>query len=339
MGAPPGQPAINFSGGVDLLAGLRDGPWLDAQVFPPLAYAVPGVIPEGSTLLVGPPKAGKSLFDLGVGLSVASGGRALSSIPVEERPVLYLALEDGHRRMQERCRSLLRGEPIPKGFHYLLAVAPGLVLDTIAAWLDEYGDDGPLVMLDTLGKVMPTAAMGETTYQRDYRIGSELKALADEHGGTSLLVNHHDRKAASDDFVDAVSGTHGLAGAADTIVVLARPRGEPAGVLKVTGRDVDEAEYAVVLTRHGWMLDGATLEEAARNAAQAKATAGVGDRMAEIIALVGQHPEGIGPTAIGLLLGLDPSTAGKYLARAYDGDRIGKTGRGLYTPVQSVQSV
>src|SRR5215217_8036733 len=45
---------------VDLLAGLRDGAWLDAQYFPPLAYAVPGLIPEGSVLLVGPPKIGKS---------------------------------------------------------------------------------------------------------------------------------------------------------------------------------------------------------------------------------------------------------------------------------------
>jgi hypothetical protein len=305
-----------------------------------LSFAVTGIIPEGSTLLVGPPKAGKSLFDLGVGLAVASGGRALSSIPVEERPVLYLALEDGDRRMQERCRSLLRGDPIPSGFHYLLTVAPGLVLDTIGAWLDEYGHHGPLVMLDTLGKVMPTAALGETTYQRDYRIGSELKALADEHTGTSLLVNHHDRKAASDDFVDAVSGTHGLAGAADTIVVLARPRGEPAGVLKVTGRDVDEAEYSVVLTRSGWTLDGATLEEAAYNAEQAKATAGVGERMTDVIEFVGSCPNGAQAQDVAVALGIDGDTAGRYLRRAAEKDRLRKIGRGVYTlPVPPVRSV
>ena len=43
-----------------LLAGVRDGAWLDVQDFPPLRWAVPGLIPEGLTLLVGPPKAGKS---------------------------------------------------------------------------------------------------------------------------------------------------------------------------------------------------------------------------------------------------------------------------------------
>jgi hypothetical protein len=43
-----------------LLMAIRTGAWLDEQTFPPLRYAVPGLIPEGFTLLIGPPKAGKS---------------------------------------------------------------------------------------------------------------------------------------------------------------------------------------------------------------------------------------------------------------------------------------
>ena len=35
----------------------------------------------------------------GVALGVAAGGYALGAIPVEQRPVLVLALEDGHRRL------------------------------------------------------------------------------------------------------------------------------------------------------------------------------------------------------------------------------------------------
>jgi DNA-binding CsgD family transcriptional regulator len=323
----------------DLLAGLRDGAWLDAQEFPPLSWAVEGLLPEGFTLLAGPPKAGKSLFDLGVGLAVASGGRALSSIKVTERPVLYLALEDGHRRMQDRCRYLLRGEPIPKGFQYLLTVRPGWVLDTIDAWLTRHGQYAPLVMLDTLGKVMPAAAQGETTYQRDYRIGSALKQRADAYEGTSILTNHHDRKAVSDDFVDAVSGTHGLAGAADTIVVLARPRGELAGVLKITGRDVNEGEYRAVLSKRGWVLDGADLEEAAHNAAQARVTASLGDRSTEIVRHIAEHPEGASPQQIAQALGMTDNAVSTYLRRLLDADRIAHPSRGVYLPVTGVGSV
>jgi RecA-family ATPase len=204
-----------------LLVGLRTGAWLDAQQFPPLEYHVDRLIPEGFSLMVGAPKIGKSWFALDILVAIAAGGYALGQIPVEQRPVLYLGLEDGDRRLQDRCRTLLDDAPIPPSFHYMTKIIPGQVLDTIEEWLREYGrGSNPLIVVDTLGKVMPPALLGESTYQRDYRIGSALKRLVDSRPGSALLVNHHDRKASSDDFVDAVSGTHGLAGAADTVMVL-----------------------------------------------------------------------------------------------------------------------
>lgn len=71
---------------------------------------------------------------------------------------------------------------------------------------------------------MPSAGAGETTYERDYRIVGGLKMLADAHPGSSIIVVHHTRKASGSDFVDAVSGTQGIAGAADTILLLQRDR-------------------------------------------------------------------------------------------------------------------
>ena len=113
--------------------------------------------------------------------------------------------------------------------------------------------------------------------QRDYRIGSALKTISDEHQGVTLLTNHHDRKAQADDFVDSVSGSHGLAGAADALIVIARPRSERAGELKLTGRDIPEAEYAVIFDGVDWAIDGADLGEAARKAAQIRLTANLGE--------------------------------------------------------------
>jgi AAA domain len=323
----------------DLLAGLRNGTWLDGQDFPPLRYAVPGVIPEGLTLDVGAPKIGKSWLVLGCGLAKASGGVALSAIPVDAAPVLYLALEDGDRRMQDRCRILLEGEPIPAAFDYLTRVEPGRVIDTIAAWLARHPGAAPFVILDTLGKVMPPAVAGESVYQRDYRIASELKRLADTEPGSAVLVNHHDRKAGADDFIDSVSGTHGLAGAADTTIVLIRGRNESGGLIKITGRDVPEGEYAVRFANGStWQLDGHDLDDAARTARTRAATAGLGDRSADILAYVAEQTDPVTPAAVSAALAIDNDDAGKYLRRLSDSHRITKVGRGLYTPVRSVRT-
>lgn len=73
------------------------------------------------------------------------------------------------------------------------------------------------------------------------------------------MLVHHVRKAGAEDFLEAVSGTNGLAGAADATLVLRRPRGEADGMLSVTGRDVDESEYALRFTADNgsWtLLDG-----------------------------------------------------------------------------------
>jgi hypothetical protein len=326
-----------------LLATLRDGAWLDAQEFPPLAYAVPGLIPEGSVLLVGAPKIGKSWLVLAIALAAAEGGRALG-LEIPKRPVLYLALEDGDRRLQDRCRRLLAGDPIPPEFQYLTMIEPVRIGDTIAAWIHWHREPPPLVILDTLGKVLPPALNNETTYQRDYRVGTALKRIVDTYPGATLLTNHHDRKANADDFVDAVSGTHGLAGAADTIIVLARDRQESAGLVKVTGRDVAEGEYAVTFKDGAvWELEGHDLEVAREKAqkirATTRATAAAGDRMLDVVLYAYEHPQGVRRDDVAKALKLEPQVAGVYLARASKAGRLQRAERGLYTPVTSVTSL
>jgi len=245
-------------------------------------------------------------------------------------------LEDGDRRLQDRCRKLLGGHPIPREFEYLLRLEQGRVVDTITAWLDRQHDVPPLVILDTLGRVMPPALPGESSYQRDYRIGTTLKRIADEHVGMCLLTNHHDRKAAAEDWVDSVSGTHGLAGAADTVIVLTRSRHATTGLLKVTGRDVAEGEYALtVADGFAWDLDGADLEEAAARARQLRLSGGVGDRSAEIIAFVANNPPRVTAAQVEEKFGKD---ARQNLKRLADSGRLRRLSRGLYTSVTSVTS-
>lgn len=316
----------------DLLLRIRDGAWLDEQSYSPLAWAVPGIIPEGFGLFTGPPKAGKSWAALGVALAVASGGAAFGRIPVgPARPVLLLALEDGERRLQERSRHLLCGEPIPKGFQFVVTSTPAEVLELVTGWLAVVGHSRPLVVLDTLGRVLPAALPGEGAYQRDYRVGARLKGLVDEHPGACLLAVHHVRKASTieGDWMDSTSGTNGLNGAADFTVNLARPRGETSGILRVTGRDVPDGEYAVTNVSGSWTLDGRSLDEAAKVAAQAKVTAGLGDRSAEILAFVARADEPV--AAADVEAALNMSDARRYLARLVEAGRLHRAARGRYT--------
>jgi hypothetical protein len=324
----------------DLLGRIRSGAWLDAQTFPPLSWAVPGIIPEGFGLFTGPPKAGKSWATLGIALAVASGEAALGKVPVgPARPVLLLALEDGDRRLQDRCRRLLGADPIPDLLDYATKATPADIIPLISAWLGVHVGRRPLVVLDTLGKVSPPALPGESAYARDYRIGGALKALTDAHVGAALVVVHHTRKAGSDDWMDSTSGTNGLNGAADFTLSLSRTRNESGGVLRVTGRDVPEGEYAVTVSDGAWALDGSSLADAARAAQQAKAVEGLGDTSAQVIAHVADRVAGTRAREVAEALGISEKVAGTYLGRASDAGRIARLGRGLYGPVGSVGSV
>lgn len=310
--------------------------WLTAQRFQPVEYVVPGVIPEGLTILVAPPKVGKSWMVLGIAQAAASGGKAFGAIQVKQRPVLYLALEDGPRRLQSRLNTIGVTEGI-QDLMFLTRLGASVV-STITAFLDRHGHNKPLIILDTLGKVRGTYG-GNDAYGNDYSQMSALKGLVDDVPGSSLLVVHHTNKGEKSDFLDSVSGTQGLAGAADSILAIKRERNTNDSVLHVTSRDAAEGEYALTLTDGVWSMDGTTLQEAAQAVATREATAGVGDDMSEVVSMINKYPEGMSPKNLATVLHWEESKVRTYLRRATESGRILNPKRGLYTPVTSVTTV
>ena len=296
----------------------RDGAWLDEQAFDPLEYAVEGIVPEGLGLLVGPPKKGKSWLVGNIGLAVAAGGLALGAIDVVQRPVLYLALEDGDRRLQSRFRRLLGpGMPIPPGISRITEATPAEAMVVIAEFLDRHAEHKPLVILDTLGKVKRHKRAGEDSYLVDYEVGSTLKKLTDAVPGSTLLVVHHTRKAEAADFVDTVSGTQGIAGSVDFVLVLTRKRHENNAILSVTGRDIVEAEYALLAVDGVlWRLDGDDLAAARETVEQRRANNTLGDRSMDVYAAVLAAGEPVSAVTIANQMdGVDNETVGQYLRR------------------------
>ena len=271
-GVPAERPGLHVVGpddAADVLSAAPKQParirtsWTAADImameFAPPKWAVPGVLSEGVNLLCGPPKVGKSWMSLALGLDVAMGGKAFGAIQVDAGPVLYLALEDTARRLQNRLRKVLGVRAAPAGLT-LATECPPLPQggdQAIAAWLDR-NRNARMVIIDVFAKLRGNSAPGASAYDADYAAVGRAKRVADDYGVAFVLV-HHVRKAGSDDFLTEVSGTNGLAGAADATLVLKRARNQGDGVLHVTGRDVDEAEYALTFNpdNGAWtMLDG-----------------------------------------------------------------------------------
>jgi len=204
--------------------------------FSPIKYVVPGVIVEGLTLLAGKPKLGKSWLLLHMAIAVARGGFTLGDIHCAEGDVLYLALEDNLRRLQARMTKLLGLQQWPSRLQFLcemLRLAEG-GLAKIKEWIA--GAEHPrLVIIDTLAMVRMPNRKDQSTYDADYAAVKELRKLANEAGIAIVLV-HHLRKADADDAFDTVSGTLGLTGAPDTILVLKR---DTAGNVILHGRGRD----------------------------------------------------------------------------------------------------
>jgi hypothetical protein len=255
-------------------------------------------------------------------------------ITVTQRPVLYLALEDGHRRLQNRFRRILVGGSIPKGITVITKAKPVDAVMAIEEFIKRHAAAKPLVILDTLGKVKPPKKRDQDAYQADYAFGSLLKGIVDAAPGSALLVVHHARKAEANDFVDSVSGTNGVAGSVDFVLVLDRKRLANDAVLSVTGRDVIEAEYALIANEGIlWRLDGTDLKTAADTVGKRRAIDKLGDRTMEVFRFVEKAIWAVTATDVATSLsGMDGNMAGQYLRRLADQGLILKVGRGQYMP-------
>lgn len=213
---------------------------------PETKWTVPGLICEGLTILASVPKFGKSWLALNIGMAVTSGGYALGKIKVEQGRVLALCLEDQRKRLRNRVERMSKAEG---GF-----ASRGLVAVTTWKRIGEGGIEAieadleanpntRLVIVDTLQKIRRKTA-SKDKYQDDYEALGALKAVADKYG-VAILVIHHTRKGRGEDPLEEVSGTFGITGAADSILVAKRQRGQHDAVLFLTGRDVEERELSL----------------------------------------------------------------------------------------------
>jgi hypothetical protein len=308
---------------IDKLKGrlFTSGELID-MVFEEPKWVIPGIIPEGLTILAGKAKTGKSWFVLGLAGAVSVGGNVLKTINLREAKgrVLFIALEVNRRRLRQRFDKLgLLGSenlifttewPSGKG-----------CLEDLRLTLRLYPDIR-LVIIDTLGRVLPpgidTNAYGET-----YEFLGDLRAIAcNLH--CAIIVTHHCNKKTAEDPYDEILGSTGIQGAVDTSIVLRRGRGAADAILHLTGRDVEEQELAIQFDESiGWILLG-----------DAKAYAQTKERR-EIIDLLLSSAEPLGPKEIAEALEKSPGSIRRLLGKMEDEREIQRVDRGKYAAVGS----
>lgn len=217
-------------------------------------FIVDGLIPQGVSVISGASKIGKSWLMLWLGLQV-SQGLPVWGMKTQQCDVLYLSLEDTHRRIKDRLYNLT--DDAPRNLHF--AVMCGLIGNGLEEQITDFLNEFPktkLIIIDTLQKVRDSkGGTGKTgMYGNDYDDISSIKRIADEYSIAIILVHHLRKLKDGDDPFNEVSGSTGIIGAADTNFILKRKRSDNTATLLVSGRDVEYQELTLQFNDLVWEL-------------------------------------------------------------------------------------
>ncbi len=243
---------------------------LSEKDIPQVEALVDNFLPgKGVFLFCGSSKIGKSWMALQLGFKITTG-TPLWNFDTVKKDVLYLCLEDGERRLQERMFKM--SKEFPDEFHYATKAAligKGLE-EQLEQMLEEYPRVG-LVIIDTFAAVrslMP-ASVTSNPYNVEYQTISSLHKIADERDIVILLI-HHVRKMKSEDPYEDILGTNGLFGAADgAFIFRKKDYTDPDVQLYLKNRDMEERILTIRFnkTTYNWELlnDNTPIEDALQN--------------------------------------------------------------------------
>ena len=180
------------------------------------------VVPEGTTLLTGRPKSGKSLLCEQIAVEMA-----------ESRSVAYFAFEYGRNLTMDRFKRHLAPEMNYNGLRLLSRddvpgkERPLSFVQRVLSGAKEAGHSYDVAFIDVLNKVKPRT---DGSYDREYDALAPITQLAPNYV-KALVVIHHTRKRdlkaspGTSASVDEALGSTALAGAFDTVVGLTRKEG------------------------------------------------------------------------------------------------------------------
>lgn len=205
------------------------------QVYQGRGSIIENFLYTGAYLLAGAPKIGKSFLVAQLAYHV-SVGRPIWEYQVKQGGVLYLALEDDMRRLQQRMSRMFDVDGTDNLYFATHSKQIGQGLEEqLNKFLREHRNT-KLVIVDTLQKVREVSG-DAYSYAKDYEIISKLKQIADLNQVCVLIV-HHTRKQPAGDSFETISGTTGLLGCADGALLMQKEqRTDATATVEVVGRD------------------------------------------------------------------------------------------------------
>lgn len=244
-----GREASNAEAGTDNCPALKtvSAAELQRMDIPPLQWVVEKILPQGLTILAAPPKYGKSWLALDLCASVALG-RHFLGFQTNRAEVLYMALEDGHRRLKTRLTAVLEGQKAPDNLHFAIAsmaLDNGLV-EQLNGFIRKCPDTR-LIVIDVLARIRSNAVSRRNDiYRLDYHDAAALQGIAQKYS-IAIVVIHHARKMRDEtDVYNAISGSNGLFGGADSAWILQRAhRDDQQTSLYINGREVASECYKI----------------------------------------------------------------------------------------------
>ena len=155
--------------------------------------------------------------------------------------------------------------------------------------------------MDTLAKVRPTV-WRNNVYESDYKALEPITEVANKYRFTILIVTHNRKGKAKTDPLEQVSGSLGLTGAVDGVIIINGNRSDKMYALSLIGRDKPNDDLAVARQANGeWRL-----------LCNVKAVFISEERQASTD-LLKLHPKGLKPKDIAKLLSKKQSTVRKLL--------------------------
>jgi len=226
---------------------------IQQTVYPPISWIVPELLPPGLTFISGKPKAGKSWMALQLALSVSTGGKMFNH-DVEKGKVLYLALEDNERRLQDRMKK--QDWPINHGVEFML-------LDTFRDQITALNTGGGKRLLKYLDRRKYRMVIVDTFSRSIQGDQLDVSEMTDAIGPIQqyvlsknlalIFIDHMPKNTIGEsDPIQHIFGSVGKAAVADTAWGLYKNNGKPGAELGISGRDVIETVLKLTFDKRTW---------------------------------------------------------------------------------------